>query len=66
MEKKERKLKVYYSTQSRTTSYHKTEYKDVPMIMLKGDWLKECGFDIADQITITVNDNQLIISKAMG
>ena len=66
MKKKERNLKVYSSTQSSTTSYYKTEYKDVPMIMLKGDWLKNCGFNIADHITITVNENQFIISKAMG
>ncbi len=66
MEKKERTLKVYGSTQSRTTNYCKTEYKDVPMILLKGEWLKQCGFNIADHIIISVQNNQLTITKAKG
>lgn len=36
--KKERKMKVYSQSGYR--------YKETAAIILKGDWLKECGFEI--------------------
>ena len=32
------------------------------MIMLKGMWLKELGFDIGDYISVTCEDGKLIIT----
>lgn len=37
-------------------------YKSTPTITLKGQWLKEAGFNIGDSITITCEDGKLIIS----
>ena len=46
---KERKLKVTYAP--------RTEYKEkIPRIVLQGKWLKELGFEVGDEIIITVDD----------
>lgn len=37
--------------------------KDTPTIMLKGQWLKEAGFDIGDYISVTCEDSKLVIAK---
>ena len=42
--KKFRKMKVY-----NVSGYN---YKDTPTIILKGDWLKETGFEIFDKARI--------------
>lgn len=42
--KKFRKMKVY-----NVSGYN---YKDTPTIILKGDWLKETGFDIGSLIQV--------------
>ena len=48
-EMKERKLKVTYAPG--------TEYKEkIPRIVLQGKWLKELGFEVGDEINITVDD----------
>lgn len=51
---KTRNLKVYEQS-----GY---KYKATPAIMLKGQWLKEAGFEIGDYITVTVEDGKLIIA----
>lgn len=61
--KTERKLKVYRSTQSRCASYHHTQYIDVPMILLKGQWLSAAGFSPDDKILVTIQDNIITITK---
>lgn len=32
------------------------KYRETPTIMLKGQWLKEAGFDIGDYISVTCED----------
>ena len=38
------------------------KYKATPAIVLKGQWLKDAGFDIGDSITVTCEDGKLIIT----
>ena len=52
--KKFRKMKVY--------NVKDYKYKDTPTIILKGEWLKDAGFDIGDSITVTCEDGKLIIT----
>ena len=52
--KKIRNMKVYEQS-----GY---QYKATPTIMLKGQWLKEAGFNIGDSITVTCEDGKLIIA----
>ena len=51
--KKERDLKVYGMS-----GY---QYKSTPTVMLKGDWLKEFGFDIGRKIKVFCNEDEIII-----
>lgn len=37
-------------------------YKPTPTIMLKGQWLKEMGFEIGDQIKVECENGKLVIS----
>lgn len=39
------------------------KYRETPMIMLKGLWLKEAGFDIGDYISVTCEDGKIIITQ---
>ena len=52
--KKCRNMKVYEQS-----GYN---YKSTPTIMLKGQWLKEAGFDCGTSITVTCEDGKLIIT----
>lgn len=38
------------------------KYKATPTIILKGQWLKDAGFDIGDSIIVTCEDGKLIIT----
>ena len=38
-------------------------YKATPTIILKGQWLKEMGFEIGDYITVSCEDGKLIITR---
>ena len=51
---KKRSIKVYGQS-----GY---KYKETPMIMLKGMWLKELGFDIGDYISVICENGKLIIT----
>lgn len=51
-----RKMKVYEQS-----GYH---YKSTPAIMMKGRWLKECGFDAGVQIMVRCEDGKLTITRA--
>lgn len=53
--KKKRNLKVYNQTQG----YYKN---NVPTIILKGDWLKELGFDCNIPIEVICKKGKLIIN----
>ncbi|RXK81267.1 SymE family type I addiction module toxin [Filimonas effusa] len=39
-------------------------YKNVPWINLSGVWLQNAGFNTGDTISISIEENCLIISKA--
>lgn len=34
-----------------------------PKITLSGDWIKKAGFEIGENVSISVSKNQLIITK---
>lgn len=40
------------------------QYKTIPSIMLKGQWLNDWGFEIDDAILVKCEDRKLVISKA--
>ena len=52
--KKTRNMKVYGMSEYR--------YRSTPTIQLKGEWLKEIGFDIGDFISITCENGRLVIT----
>ena len=52
---KKRSVKVY-----RQSGY---KYRETPTIMLKGQWLKEAGFNIGDYLSVTCEDGKIIISQ---
>lgn len=52
--KKSRSLKVYGMSGYR--------YRSTPTIQLKGEWLKEIGFDIGDYISVVCENGRLIIT----
>lgn len=56
--KKERKMKVY--AQSRY------KYKETPTIILKGDWLKDCGFEQRTPIRVECEGGRLVITMFEG
>ena len=56
--KKSRSMKVYGQSGYR--------YKETPTIMLKGQWLRELGFDIGDYISVSCENGKLIITPDVG
>ena len=40
------------------------QYKPTPVITLKGNWLKECGFDMGTPIIVKCEDDKLTITPA--
>lgn len=56
--KKERKMKVCAQS-----GY---KYKDTSTIILKGDWLKACGFEPGTPIVVECDEGKLMISKFKG
>lgn len=56
MEKmQKRKLKVYSQSQG--------DKNDVPTIILKGDWLKDAGFECNTEIEVICHNNLIVIVK---
>ena len=53
--KKIRNMKVY-----NVRRYE--DYKDTPTIIMKGEWLKEAGFDIGSLIQVECEDGKLVIT----
>ena len=53
MAKKNRSVKVYGMS-----GY---KYRETPTIMLKGNWLRDLGFNIGDYISVTCEDGKLVI-----
>jgi antitoxin component of MazEF toxin-antitoxin module len=58
MAKKNRSIKVYGQSGA--------NYKTVPTIVLKGQWLKELGFEIGDPVCVACEDGKLIITQDAG
>ena len=56
--KEYRNMKVYQQS-----GYH---YKATPTIMLKGQWLKDCGFDMGTPIVVKCEGGKLTITKMDG
>lgn len=54
--KKERKLKVYAQS-----GY---KYKETATITLKGDWLKEYGFEPGTPIKVECQNGRLVITRS--
>lgn len=54
-----RKLKI--SSQFAKAIWKKPTHK--PKLILAGDWLKNAGFEIGENVTISVSQNLLIIQK---
>lgn len=52
--KKERRMKVYAQS-----GY---KYKDTATIILKGDWLKNCGFEPGTPIKVECEGGRLVIT----
>ena len=53
--KKERKMKVYAQS-----GY---KYKDTATIILKGDWLEDCGFEPGTPIRVECEGGRLVITR---
>lgn len=54
-----RKLKI--SSQYVKALWKKPTHK--PKLILSGDWMQKAGFEIGESVTISVTQNQLIITK---
>ena len=54
-----RKLKI--SSKYAKALWKKPAHK--PKLILSGDWMQKAGFEIGESVTISVNKNQLIITK---
>lgn len=37
--------------------------KQVPILRVSGEWLKEAGFEIGSKVSIEINNKQLIITN---
>ena len=57
-----RTLKVYRKGQTWSDGF-KTTYKDVPAILLSGEWLKNNGFNISDKLEVVVDQGLISIRK---
>lgn len=55
-DKKTRDLKVYGQS-----GY---KYKETPTIILKGQWLKDAGFDVGSRITLKYIEGTIVIKNA--
>lgn len=70
MQEKKRRLKVYKKTR---VQYKKkgvgavienvTEYKELPAILLSGEWLVKAGYNIGDNISVEITENGILISN---
>lgn len=53
--KEKREVRIY---NGRGSNYGK------PLLMLQGNWLQEMGFSVGDRVTITCQNNKLVIENA--
>lgn len=58
--KEYRNLKVYEQT---SYNFYGHRYTSTPTIVLKGQWLRELGFEKGEKIVVHCEDGKLTISK---
>jgi len=63
--KRSREKEIKAKMRQLKVQYHFTfsSYEQVPRILLQGKWLQQAGFSIADEVSVTVLDNLLVIGK---
>lgn len=61
--KTNRRVKIYSKFRSSGWRLCDPAPKEVPWLNVSGDWLKQAGFEIGDQIEITVKQNELHIKN---
>lgn len=49
------RLKVY-------SKWKANGYEQDPVILLQGEWLRNTGFDIGEEVIVTVNKKQLFVN----
>lgn len=60
----ERRLKVFAKSFPRGVRYSMLAYLVwFPEIRIQGKWVQECGFNIDDNVTVTVKKNMIVIKK---
>lgn len=42
-----------------------SKYREVPAILLCGEWLAKYNFNIGDHINVEVSDGQLVVKKEL-
>ena len=52
---KEKQLKIYEAPGSK---------RNIPRILLQGDWLSNIGFHTGDHIKVTYQDNRIIVESS--
>ena len=62
--KKIRNLKVYEKLVRFGDPRFRSKEKTIPAIVMQGEWLRELGFGIGDQIQVECSDGKLTITKA--
>lgn len=63
MDTKMRKLKISSITVSRNVSFwDPNNTVSFPVIRIHGKWLRQAGFEIGDEITVSQESNKLIIT----
>ena len=50
-----RKLKVYYG--------RGRDYRRLPQIILKGQWLERMGFSVGDRLTVDCQPGRVVVTK---
>ncbi len=58
-----RKLKLH--GQTRKCSKSGNGLKQVPWLNVSGVWLKQAGFEVGNEIEVTISENELVI-KTIG
>lgn len=61
--KRSRRVKIYGKYRNGGMRLCDPDPREVPWLNVSGDWLKQAGFEIGDQIEITVGENELHIKK---
>lgn len=58
-----RKRKIYSKFQGGGSRICDPQPKEVPWLNVSGIWLRKAGFEVGDQVEITIKPNELHIKK---